>query len=236
MNILVVNDDGIKAEGIVRLAALAKTLGKVTVVAPAHQCSGMSHHISFEKDLILKKVPFPVEDVDAYSITGTPADCVRVGISSIIEEKPDVVFSGINKGYNIGYEIMYSGTVGAAMEALVYGVPAIAFSQFKFDDFSAMETYFPEIMKELEKREIGDNQIWNINVPHCTAQEIQGITYDCKPARLRFYHDHFDKEQLGNTMYLVREIYTRKDEAPEGSDCAVLLENKIAIGKLTSIV
>lgn len=236
MNILIANDDGIRAEGIKELARLAKRLGKVTVVAPAHECSGMSHRISYKQELLLRKVDHFLDDVDAYSITGTPADCVRVAMECILEEKPDYVFTGINKGYNIAQEILYSGTVGAAMEGLLYDVPAIAFSQFNFKDFSALETYFDEIFEEIKKRGVGERQIWNVNVPDCSAQEIQGIDYDCKPARLSFYHDHFEVEKLGERMHRINEIYTRKDQAEEGTDCAALLKNYISVGRLNSIV
>ena len=117
MRILVVNDDGIQAPGIRKLAELARQFGEVTVAAPKHQCSGMSHRITVDAGLEIARVDFPVEGVEAYSIDGTPADCVKVAISNIMKEKPDIVFSGINRGYNIGYDILYSGTVGAAMEA-----------------------------------------------------------------------------------------------------------------------
>ena len=127
--ILVVNDDGIGAEGIVRLAAAAKNLGEVWVVAPGQQCSAMSHCITVRGSLQIRQEDFPVPGVKAYSVAGTPADCVKVGIRHLMQDRPDVVFSGINCGYNVGVDILYSGTVGAAMEALVNGIPAIAFSE-----------------------------------------------------------------------------------------------------------
>lgn len=236
MNILVVNDDGIHAKGIHHLAKLAKSFGKVTVVSPLHQCSGMSHSISFEKDVFVRKAAFPVPNVEAFSVTGTPADCAKIGINLICKEKPDVVFSGINKGYNIGYEALYSGTVGAAMEALTYEVPAIAFSQENFEDFSAYDTYFKEIVEKLLKSEITSNQIWNVNFPDCTSEEIQGIDYDCLPEKDWFYHDHFELEQIGDLMYQVNSFYGKKKLATEGTDMNSLLHNRIAIGKLTSRV
>lgn len=107
MRILVVNDDGIQAPGIRKLAELARQFGEVTVAAPKHQCSGMSHRITVDAGLEIARVDFPVEGVEAYSIDGTPADCVKVAISNIMKEKPDIVFSGINRGYNIGYDILY---------------------------------------------------------------------------------------------------------------------------------
>lgn len=236
MNILIVNDDGIRAEGIKHLAELAKSFGKVTVVAPLHQCSGMSHSISFEKGVIIRKASFPVSDVDAFSVDGTPADCAKIGLNLIMKEKPDIVFSGINKGYNIGYEALYSGTVGSAMEALTCGVPAIAFSQDNFDDFSGFDTYFKEIVEKLLAMDIAPNQIWNVNFPNCTAEDIQGIDYDCIPERDWFYHDHLEMEQIGELMYEVTAYYSEKKEASEGTDMYSLIHNRIAVGKLTSRV
>ena len=149
MRILVVNDDGIQAPGIRKLAELARQFGEVTVAAPKSQCSGMSHRITVDLGMEIAKVDFPVEGVEAYSIDGTPADCVKLAIGNVLKEKPDVVFSGINKGYNIGYEILYSGTVGAAMEALVHGVPAIAYSQDDTADYAVVEKYFGELTEIL---------------------------------------------------------------------------------------
>ena len=108
MRILVVNDDGIKAEGIRRLAACAKKFGEVWVVAPARQCSAMSQRITVRENLEVRKADFPVMGVKAYSVDGTPADCVKVALNHLLPEKPDTVFSGINEGYNEGYDILYS--------------------------------------------------------------------------------------------------------------------------------
>ena len=112
MRILVVNDDGIEAPGIRKLAELARQFGEVTVAAPKHQCSGMSHRITVDAGLEIARVDFPVEGVEAYSIDGTPADCVKVAISNIMKEKPDIVFSGINRGYNIGLRYSVFGNGG----------------------------------------------------------------------------------------------------------------------------
>ena len=147
--ILLVNDDGIRADGIILLARLASRLGEVTVAAPDGQCSAMSHRITVHGELRVKKSDFPVEGVTAYSISGTPADCVKVALHYLLSEKPDIVFSGINRGYNAGVDILYSGTVGAAMEALVNGIPAIAFSNQANDVWDAAEEYLLPITEKL---------------------------------------------------------------------------------------
>ena len=120
MRILITNDDGINAIGIHKLAEMAKKLGEVWVVAPEGQCSAMSQKITVSDKIRLAKAPdFPVSGVKAYRLGGTPADCVKVAVEYLMTEKPDVVFSGINNGYNAGIEVSYSGTVAAAMEALL---------------------------------------------------------------------------------------------------------------------
>ena len=149
MNILVTNDDGIQAQGIGVLAKAASRFGKVTVVAPARQCSAMSHRITLGSPMRLERVEFPWENVTAYSLTGTPADCVKAALDAILPEKPDVVLSGINHGYNVGFDVVYSGTVGAAMEALMNGIPAIALSQNHLGNFCIAERYLPQILEEL---------------------------------------------------------------------------------------
>lgn len=236
MRILVVNDDGIQAPGIWKLAELARQFGEVTVAAPKSQCSGMSHRITVDLGMEIAKVDFPVEGVEAYSIDGTPADCVKLAIGNVLKEKPDVVFSGINKGYNIGYEILYSGTVGAAMEALVHGVPAIAYSQDDTADYAVVEKYFGELTEILLKQKIGEGQIWNVNFPNCAAEEVKGILYDQIPAKLEFYHDRFELEKMDENIYMANSIHKKKKSAPEGTDAEALLGNYISVSKLNSIV
>lgn len=236
MRILVVNDDGIEAPGIRKLAELARQFGEVTVAAPKHQCSGMSHRITVDVGLEIARVDFPVEGVEAYSIDGTPADCVKVAISNIMKEKPDIVFSGINRGYNIGYDILYSGTVGAAMEALMHGVPAIAYSQDDTADYAVVEKYFGELTEILLKQKIGETQIWNVNFPNCTPEEVKGTLYDRTPAKLEFYHERFELERMDENLYMANIVHKKKKTAPEGTDAEALLSHYISVSKLNSIV
>ena len=156
MRILVVNDDGIEAAGIIRLAALAKELGEVWVVAPDAQCSAMSQRITVRGELQLRKrADFPVEGVEAYSLSGTPADCVKVAVEYLMKDQlPDIVFSGINKGYNVGYEIAYSGTVGATWEAISKGIRAIAFSVDMEEDYAVTQAHWSEVTRELLTKDI----------------------------------------------------------------------------------
>ena len=179
MRILIVNDDGIRSPGLISLAKMAVQLGEVWVVAPDNQCSAMSQRISVFGSIHVREVPdFPVRDARAWSISGSPADCVKVALSYVMKEKPDVVFSGINNGYNVGVDILYSGTVGAAIEALVNGIPAIAFSNKTNDDQRVSERYLLPIAKDLLTREIEPWAIWHVNFPACDPDEIKGLLED----------------------------------------------------------
>ena len=128
LKILLVNDDGISSPGIVHLAEMAMQLGEVWVAAPSSQCSAMSQKLTIFQPLDVEEYDFPLPVAGAYSIGGTPADCVKTALKAVLPVRPDVVFSGINIGYNAGFDIAYSGTVAAAIEAVLNGIPAIAFS------------------------------------------------------------------------------------------------------------
>lgn len=129
MKILITNDDGIDASGLRKLAEIVVKLSdEVYVVAPSGQRSAVSHSITVGKALRVRQVPFPVGVKAAYSCSGMPADCVKAAVHAILQERPDVVISGINKGYNMGYDTVYSGTVAAAREAVYQGIKGIAVS------------------------------------------------------------------------------------------------------------
>ena len=129
MRILIVNDDSIHAQGIRKLAKAASCLGETWVVAPEEQCSAMSQKLTLREQLTVRKVEdFPVEVAGAWAVGGTPVDCVKVALSYILKEKPDLIFSGINNGYNAGFDIAYSGTLGAAFEGARNGIRSVAFS------------------------------------------------------------------------------------------------------------
>ena len=191
MRILVVNDDSIEATGIIKLAAKAKELGEVWVVAPARQCSAMSQRITVRGNLeLIRREDFPVDGVKAYSLSGTPADCVKVAVEYLLKDQlPDIVFSGINKGYNVGFEIAYSGTVGATLEAISKGIPAIAFSVEMDENYEVTDQYLIPVTRELLKKKIASNEIWNVNFPGCGLQKYQGIRWDTIPAQTQFFLD-----------------------------------------------
>lgn len=236
MRILVVNDDGINAPGIYRLAEMARRFGEVWVVAPDSQCSAMSQRITVRADLVVRKEEIPVEGVFAYSVSGTPADCVKAAIQHILPERPDVVFSGINSGYNAGVDLLYSGTVGAAMEALSEGVPAIAFSSQNEDEHDVVDKYLYSIADELLKEKLPANEIWNVNFPCCPLSELKGILRDRKPAQTQFYLDHYTRKEQPDGSILLSGEGVPITEAEEGTDIEAVLTGYISIGKVRNAV
>ncbi len=207
MKILITNDDGIDALGLRLLAEWAKTLGEITVVAPKRGQSAKSHAIDIANPFEIKKVPY-LEGVEAYSVDSTPADCVRFGIVGL-RRKYDLVFSGINKGVNIGGDIVYSGTIGAVFEAAKLGVRAVAFSSFP-DEQKEAASYLQEAYEYLEKNNLFlETPIYNINIP----KEAKGIRMTYQGTT--YYSDGFERVE-GDIYRQVGEMIP--DEHPEDMD------------------
>ncbi|MBO5359133.1 MAG: 5'/3'-nucleotidase SurE [Clostridia bacterium] len=163
MKILITNDDGINAPGIRLLADWAKKLGEVTVVAPKVEQSAMSHAIDFVNPQEIKRVEF-IDGVTAYSMSSTPADCVRFGVLGL-QDKFDLVLSGINYGVNVGQDIVYSGTVAAVFEAARLGIKGIAFSTFPRSQKEAAQ-YFDMAYDFIVSQNLFDETlIYNVNIP-----------------------------------------------------------------------
>ncbi len=173
MNILVSNDDGILAPGISELAEACRAVGQVTVIAPDREQSGTSHSLTLHRPLR------PVRRHDgAYQVDGTPTDCVLLAVGALMPERPDFVFSGVNHGPNMGEDVLYSGTVSAAMEAVTLGIPGIAISLASRDP-EQFATYQP-VLAGLVRRitavaEFPPHLLLNINLPDLSAGQVQGV-------------------------------------------------------------
>ena len=236
-HILITNDDGIGADCIRKLAEIARGFGDVTVVAPDEQRSAASHHCIFLRPLILKEYDFGLEGVTAYTLDGTPADCVRVGISAVMDSKPDVVLSGINHGYNISSDIQYSGTVGAALEAAFLGVRAVAVSygNYQFEATDIVDRYLPELLEEYMRKPLPANQVWNINIPDCPADECMGIMRNTAMNTDYFYDDQYLKEKTGDKTWSVTCVTRRIWQGPENSDVNAVLHKYNSVGTVTNL-
>lgn len=233
--ILITNDDGIEADGLIRLAAAAKRFGEVWVVAPDSQRSAMSHSVTLRESFEAWDVDFPVDGVHAYACTGTPADCVRIGVLNIVPDKPDVVFSGINYGYNLATDLQYSATVGAAFEAAFQGIHTIAFSEHADPCHEITDHYLEEIIAALIDEPVGKNEIHNVNFPACTLAECKGILWNRTVSDGVFYKDHYDEtpSENGRTVYHV--VGDRRWDADEGTDLRAVLDDYISVGRAKNI-
>lgn len=234
--ILITNDDGINADGIIRLAEAAKEYGEVWVIAPESQRSAASHCITLRECVAIKEYDFPVKGVKAYSCSGSPADCVRVGALSVMPEKPDVVLSGINYGYNVSSDIQYSATAGAAFEASFQGFTAIAFSEEAFTPHEITDKYLKELLDEFIDIKLKRNQILNINIPGGKAEECKGILRDRPTAADSFYKDNYkfvEEKEDGTRLYKVDGIINKDIE--EGTDFRAVVEKYISVGIVNNI-
>lgn len=236
--ILVVNDDGIEAEGIRVLAEQAARIGDVWVTAPDHQCSAMSQRISIFEPLIIRRVAFPTAVMAAWSVGGTPADCVKAALSHLLPVRPDLVLSGINNGFNTGYDIAYSGTIGAAMEGLMNGIPSFAFSNCYRGDFALIERELFPILQELLGEPAGPGMIWNVNFPGGGLECFRGVLRDRRVASTQLYLDHYILEpQADGSLHMHnRGTPAAPDLAPEGTDVHAVLNGYISIGRVRCAV
>ena len=168
MRILVTNDDGVYAPGLAALRALAAEIGEVTVVAPSVEQSAVSHSITFTHMLAQPMRIDGPEGFDAIAVDGSPADCVRLAVLKLMADPPDLVLSGINPGANVGIHVFYSGTIGAAAEGAMLGLPGIAFSAASRDgrpDFARVAALCRPVLRRLIERPIRGGDLVSVNVP-----------------------------------------------------------------------
>jgi 5'-nucleotidase len=181
--IMITNDDGYRAEGIKELEAIARTItDDVWVVAPSEQQSGMGHALTYRDPLRVTK-----HGEKHYSVDGTPTDSVIIGIRKILaDHKPDLVLSGVNNGENVAESFTHSGTIGAAIEATLHGVKAIAFSQVTLEkypvDWTVTKELGPSVLKTLLKQDWSNNTLLNVNFPLLPVEEVAGIKV-CRQGR-----------------------------------------------------
>ena len=176
--ILISNDDGITAPGILATVEVMKTFGDVVVVAPDSPQSGMGHAITINKPLRLVKNNQFGDDVQSYQCSGTPADCVKLAVDKVLHRKPDLLISGINHGSNSSINVIYSGTMSAAMEGAIEGITAIGFSLLDFSwdaDFSAAKIYMAKIVKNVLEKGLTENTLLSVNIPNIPNKDIKGI-------------------------------------------------------------
>ncbi|HCY98324.1 5'/3'-nucleotidase SurE [uncultured Polaribacter sp.] len=216
--ILVTNDDGITAPGIRALIKIMNKIGDVVVVAPDKAQSGMGHAITIDNVLTCNSITIDDGPQLEYTCSGTPADCVKMAISEILNRKPDLCVSGINHGANASINVIYSGTMSAAIEAGIEGVPAIGFSllDFKWDaDFKVSEEYVENITLNALSEGIPEGVVLNVNIPNFKKEEIKGIKI-CRQAN-GYWKEDFDKRKspFGKEYYWLSGEFVCKDRGQD---------------------
>lgn len=175
MNILITNDDGIEARGIQIIARKLEKSHSILVVAPDSQKSASSHSITLTKPIMVKEQKLNDINGSCFSIGGTPVDCTKIAITKIAKEKIDLVVSGINDGFNLGTDVLYSGTVSAAIEGAINNVPSIAISCDGMDkSYELAANYVDFIINKIENKNLG-NIVLNVNIPSVNKDEVKGI-------------------------------------------------------------
>lgn len=228
--ILVTNDDGINAPGVRALVAAAKEVGEVVVFAPDSPQSGMGHAITVNRPLRVNESREHGE-IPAWSCDGTPVDCVKLAIYEKLKRKPDLLVSGINHGSNASTNVLYSGTMSAAVEGAMEGIPSLGFSlcdHAQNADFSAAQVYAQKIMENALQHGIPNGMCLNVNIPKITYQEIKGIKV-CRQA-LAYWEDTFDKrtDPLGKSYYWLTGEFKDHDHG-EDTDIFALRNGYISI-------
>ncbi|OPJ57209.1 5'/3'-nucleotidase SurE [Alkalithermobacter paradoxus] len=237
MNILITNDDGVYADGIFELANKVKAIANVYVVAPDSEKSAIGHAITIHNPLMVKKVNFRNTDIDAYAVSGTPADCVKLGIEAILEDiHIDLVLSGINNGPNLGTDVIYSGTVSGAMEGLVQNKPSIAISydgkNISSKEYEKGAEYVVQFIDKIKDNlTMLDDTMININIPDIRDTKING--FKVTQLGIRRYENTFEKriDPRGNIYYWLGGK-TVELEQDENSDVTAIKNGFIAITPL----
>ncbi|MBL0311845.1 MAG: 5'/3'-nucleotidase SurE [Holophagaceae bacterium] len=222
--ILITNDDGLWAPGLELLARVAARFGRVVAVAPDRNRSAVSSALSLHGILRLH----PLGE-DRYACDGTPVDCVLLGVRSVLEREPDWVLSGINNGFNLGEDVFYSGTVGAAFEGVLQGSKAAAFSMHPKADLAVVEPWLETFLRRWEYQELGPNRIWNINFPKGEPKGFKLCNQDN-----RQYHNLVEKRVDPRGMpyfWIGGEVGPTYTRAP-GSDAEAALDGWVAVTPL----
>jgi 5'-nucleotidase len=224
--ILVTNDDGISAAGIRTLISIMSEIGDVVVVAPDKPQSAMGHAITINNTLYLNKMSADDSSIIEYNCSGTPVDCVKLAVNEILHRKPDLCVSGINHGSNSSINVIYSGTMSAAVEAGIEGIPAIGFSLLDYDwnaDFSQIKSYVKKISMEVLKNKLPNGVVLNVNLPKLKENEIKGIKI-CRQAKA-LWMEKFDKRKTpqGKDYYWLTGEFVNEDKGEDTDEWA--LEN-----------
>jgi 5'-nucleotidase len=236
VHILVTNDDGVLAPGLLALAQAMTPFGKVSILAPDRNWSASGHVKTIDRPLRVKEVIIG-QGVKALASDGAPSDCVALGVCGFLPEKVDLVVSGINPYANLGHDVTYSGTVTAAMEATIWGIPAVAFSVDSPDNHLGLVDYVPsahyasQVVQSVLRYGLPQNVLLNVNIPYLPLEQMKGIQVTRQG--LRLYHDKLDRrvDPRGREYYwTVGEFPTGVPE--RGSDIGALADGFVSVSPI----
>jgi 5'-nucleotidase len=215
--ILITNDDGISAKGIASLIEAARPFGDLHVLAPDKPQSGMGHAITLHDPIrLFKSALYP--GIEAYACSGTPVDCVKLGIFELLGAKPDLILSGVNHGENSSTNVLYSGTMSAAIEGAMEGIPSFGFSLADYAsdaDFSASQHYIDILLRQFFEKGFEAGICLNVNIPKLPLSDIKGIQF-CKQAHA-YWSDRFEKrqDQYGRDYFWLTGEFADLDQRPD---------------------
>ena len=200
--ILITNDDGIMAPGILNLVEAVKDLGKIVVVAPDRPQSGMGHAITIGQPLRLQPVTI-FEGIEAWQCSGTPVDCVKLAVDKVLHRKPDICISGINHGANHSINVIYSGTMSAAVEAAIESIPSAGFSLLDHSveaDFTGARKYARLVVQQMLRTRLDKHTVLNVNIPAVPEELIKGVRI-CKQAYAKYEEDFIERSDPNGKKY-----------------------------------
>jgi len=222
--ILITNDDGINAPGIRTLISVMSEIGEVIVVAPDSPQSAMGHAITINSTLYLNEISGKEAQIKEFSCSGTPVDCVKLAVNEILKRKPDLCVSGINHGSNSSINVIYSGTMSAAVEAGIEGIPAIGFSLSDYDwnaNFEHTKPFIKKIALEVLEKKLPEGVVLNVNFPKYTTEKIKGIKI-CRQAKA-IWMEKFDKRKTpyGKNYYWLTGEFINQDNGEDTDEWAL---------------
>lgn len=234
MKILISNDDGIFSTGIRSLVEGLVKEHEVYVVAPDRERSATGHSLTLHRPLRLDEATHLNGVKAAYMTDGNPSDCVKIAIGAVMKEKPDMVISGINHGPNMGSDVLYSGTVSAAMEGAIFDIPSIAISlaDHRAEDFSAAVKIIVKLIRTANNLKFPNRTLLNVNIPPLPISEIAGV--EITELGVRPYNDYFEKriDPRGKIYYWLAGEAIEEDELP-GTDVYAVRQNMVSITPVT---
>ena len=228
--ILITNDDGVTAPGIRNLVEAVKDLGKIVVVAPDKPQSGMGHAITIGQPLRLHKIHV-TGNVETWSCTGTPVDCVKLAVDKVLHRKPDLCLSGINHGANHSINVIYSGTMSAAVEAAIESIPSAGFSLLDYSidaDFSGARKYARIIVEKMLNTKLDKHTVLNVNIPSVPSELLKGMKI-CRQAYAKYVEDFVERQDPhGRHYYWLTGEFVNFDKGKD-TDVWALANNFVSV-------